>query len=247
MIENTQQTNYVIIASVDKNYLLMFQIWHSQFKKLKLKTELVVLTFDDESFRVINNKKIKCHRVFKTVSKPNDIYVWRLEIIKEYLQQKINVVHTDLDAFWFSKKVMNLPNDNFDLQISKGSGTPQNAFKNWGFTMCCGFYILNSNFNSLRFIDTWIEKSNNLNHDQKALNEIFLNDNIEWKENTDLNKIGFSKNFNLKIEVFNTATISRGKEEIDKTKLLIFHPYLSSPTQSEKVSEVKRRLKTLNN
>jgi len=57
-IEQDILENYVIVTTVNKNYLKIFDLWYHYFKTTKYKSILRVITIDRESEAYISEKSI---------------------------------------------------------------------------------------------------------------------------------------------------------------------------------------------
>ncbi len=236
---------YVILAGLGKDYHRMFQLWYSFFSGYGLDKMLIVITFDNESEALVRSLGIRVHPAGKQIIQLSDIFVERLSVIREYLEQGFHVIHTDLDAFWFSRSVVELANPAFDLQISKGGGHPRAAVEKWGFSLCCGFFILHSNSSTLDFTRTWVDETIKLRDDQTALNELLLRDPPGWHEGPHEGHIGTCRGYNLSLQAFSTQIISRGQNKdirIERDKLRVFHPYLPAKDEESKRAEAIHRL-----
>lgn|GEM_PF-2585449 len=243
-MQNTEiVNNYNIVTAIDKNYLKIFEVWMQYFEKWNYTSCLKVIVFDDTSEEYINRKGISSIRVHEKIRNARDIYVTRLNAILELLKSGKHVIHTDSDAFWLRDLLPSVIKKDFDLQISIGHGIPKRAIKEWHFSLCCGFFIFQSNVNTLRFFEKWIAKSIEMNHDQNALNELFLDNTTHWKFDNAFYNEGFCSNLNMKIEAINYKIISR---ETNEREIAIYHPYLSSPFEEIKLLNAITQLRKIN-
>ncbi len=230
--------NYIIVIAIDKHYLKIFDLWMKYFERLNYKSCLNVITFDEESEKHIKEKDISSIRINKRINHPRDIYVTRLKVIKKILETGKHIIHTDCDAFWLHPQLQVIIKPDFDLQISIGYGIPKRAVKEWGFSLCCGFFIFHSNISTLNFFDIWIQKSMEMNHDQNALNELFLTSTTAWNLNNTSYNNGYCKTFDIKIEAIDYNIISRK----NKKGAPVFHPYLASKYSHSKLLNAIRQL-----
>jgi hypothetical protein len=223
---------YSIVTAIDKNYLKIFDLWFKYFERTNYLSCLCVIVYDDKSEKFIQEKGIiNSIRIKEKINHPRDIFVSRLTAIKKILETGKNIIHTDADAFWLNAKLESIIKEDFDIQISIGYGMPKSALKKWGFSLCCGFFILHSNNSTIKLLDKWIFKSIEMMHDQKALNELFIENVVQWRLNDTFYNVGFCQNLNINIEAIDYKKISRKKEK----GILIYHPYLSSKFQEIKL------------
>ena len=223
----------------------MFRLWYSFYSNYDLDKLLVMITFDSESESLARSLGIQSQPAFNAVNKLSDIFVERLRVIRSYLEQGCHVIHTDLDAFWFSRSVVQLANPAFDLQISKGGGHPRAAVEKWGFSLCCGFFILHSNNRTLDFMRTWVDETIKLQDDQAALNELLLRDTTVWHETQQEGHSGTYRGNKMHLQAFSTQLVSRGQNKdvrIGRDKLRVFHPYLPAMDEEAKMADALQRL-----
>jgi hypothetical protein len=233
--------SYFIVTALDENYVNIFELWMHYFERLNYTKCLRVITYDKKSDRYIREKGIISIPVREKIRSPRDIYVTRLNAILQLLKSGKNVIHTDSDAFWLKDPLPLTVKKKFDLQISIGHGIPKKAITEWGFSLCCGFFIFHSNAPTLKFFETWISKSIEMNHDQNALNELFLANSTEWKLNDLCYNTGSCPEFNISIEAIDDSIISRK----NKNGIFVFHPYLSSKYAHLKLLKAIKLLKEI--
>ncbi len=235
--------NYVVVTTVNKNYLKIFDLWYHYFESTEYKSILKVITIDQESEDYISEKSIETIFVEKPSSNFDKIVVWRFEIILNLLKQGKNIIQTDADAIWINPRLEQIVDDSYDIQISTEYGIPENVLSKWGFTLCTGFIIFHSNPNIISFVKSWIEKCVNVKGDQTVFNNLLLDNGIQWEQNNITKNTGFVKKLNLNIEAISYYTIGRTIEE--ESNISIFHPYLPSNNQNLKIIDLIKRLKLI--
>lgn len=222
----------------------MFRLWIHYFLKFNRKDHLLIIAFDNESCRELEHQNINFITNDQKVQL-DDIWVQRLNLIKNYLEKGYTVIHTDLDAYWLKNPLDLLSNLQVDLQISIGHGMPKMALNEWGFTLCCGFFILRSNPSTEKLMHLWTKLTNKFMNDQIALNEILLNQNIEWKNKSIYDNEGFSSSLNLYVKALDYNKVTRAKDGIDsllKEEIIIYHPFLSGRFEGLKVLKAIQNL-----
>lgn len=236
--------NYLIITTVNKNYLKIFDLWYHYFEKSNYTSILRVITIDKESDDYISKKSIKTIHIGKPTSNFNKIVVWRFEIIYNLLQKGKSIIQTDADAIWVNPKLEPIINSKFDIQISTEYGIPEDVLAKWKFTLCTGFIIFQSNDKVLTFFKSFLKKCAGTKDDQVAFNHLLIQNGMKWDKDQITQNSGYLKLFNLHIEAIDYFTIGRTVEE--ESSMSVFHPFLSSNNQNIKVIELIKRLKTMN-
>src|SRR5262249_36224363 len=126
-----------------------------------------------------------------------------------------------------------------DLQISTGHGMPQDAIDQWGFSLCCGFFVLHASPRVERFVAEWIKKSRQHGHDQLALNILLLDHELRWQRDDGSHTVGSCSSIDLRVEAISDEVISR---ETVGPSVQIYHPYLWSRSESTKLLQLKTRV-----
>jgi hypothetical protein len=230
---------YTVFTAVDRRYLRIFSLWLERFEATGYRPCLRVGTFDPESAAFMRERGIEHVAIDEKIRDPSQLYVARLGEIASLIGAGRNVIHTDADAFWLRPDLPSLIREDFDLQISIGRGMPQNAIDAWGFSLCCGFFILQSNPTVERFLERWTEGSRALNDDQIALNNLMLDQGLAWEGDDDIQRVGSCPPLDLRVGAISDDLISRrgaGPE------VRIYHPYLSSSSESNKLLQLKAQV-----
>ena len=203
---------------------------------------VIVITLDKKSDEFVKKKSLQS--INKNTSS-RDFYrivLVRWKVIRELLSQGWNVINSDADAIWLNPLLHKIVNNTFDMQVSIGYGIPTEAVSRWGFTLCTGFMVFQSNARVIHFMDTWIELCLQIGDDQIAFNNILLDDEINWESTSISVNHANSLKHDLLIEAIHYKLISR--ELYDET--LIFHPYLSNYHQNIKFVKLTNILKRRN-
>ncbi len=217
----------IIIAFVNDLYIPIFKMWYRLFRRYGLTNYLIFAT-DQKSYDYLDANNINaCYLPFnKTEFKRGELWVMRVEVVHTLIKAGINVIHTDIDAFWLKNAMSVLQESNNDLVISRDNGIPVEAGKAWGFTMCCGFYLMRSNARTCRFVDRYLARTRIVMDDQRALNYMILEAGDKWRE---LGNAGASihvKQYDLNVSTLSYDFVARGGVRPDA---YVFHPWLAAP------------------
>jgi hypothetical protein len=231
--------NYTVFTAVDRRYLKIFSLWLVQFERSGYLPCLRVATFDAESARFVQERGIPHVAIDERIRDPRQLFVARLNEIAALIGSGRKVIHSDADAFWLNPDLPALIREDCDLQISVGHGIPKSALENWGFTLCCGFFILQDSPAVERFLTTWIDKSSRLEDDQVALNDLLLEHGLRWERDDGSQTVGSCPPLGLTVGAISHDVISRDDAGVG---VQIYHPYLSSTSESNKLLQLKARV-----
>jgi len=229
---------YVVLAAIDENYLDIFALWLEWFERSGYLPQLTVITYDTRSTKFAERRGLTHVRLAGRVRDPRQIYVSRLEVVGDLIGSGTHVINTDADAFWLRPDLPSMTKPAVDLQISVGHGIPRRAIDEWGFSLCCGFFILHSTARTKAFLPTWLQASREANHDQRALNDLLLEHEIEWGAEESSGRIGYCRSLDMHVEAISPDVISR----VTPTGVQIYHPYLSGRYQQVKMLQLATKL-----
>jgi Nucleotide-diphospho-sugar transferase len=228
----------IIIALVNKAYYPLFELWYSRFSKLNIHNYLIV-SLDRHTHLNLQNRGIntrlveirnpryvsdffskhlyevsgkKLGRQFRrstTVSYRQKIWRTRVEILKRIIDSGVNVIHTDIDAIWRHDILPYIESIDKDLIISIAHGMPKTAIERWGFSLCCGFYMLRSNDKTQRFVDDYLRATIDAKDDQVALNNLIMDSGIRWVSKDTTRNEGNLERYGLHIHVLDEGVVSR--------------------------------------
>jgi hypothetical protein len=232
-------TSYTVFTAVNRKYLKIFSLWLEQFEHSGYLPCLRVATFDAESELFVRERGISHVAIDERIRDPRQLFVARLNEIASLIGSGRKVIHSDADAFWLNPDLPSLIREDCDLQVSVGHGIPQSALDQWGFTLCCGFFILQNSPAMERFLATWIDKSGRLEDDQIALNDLLLEHGLRWERDDGSQTFGSCPELGLSVGAISHDVISR---EDAGPGVQIYHPYLSSTSESNKLLQLKARV-----
>ncbi len=235
--------NFLIVTTINKNYLKIFDLWYHYFKFSKYKSLLRVITLDKESDDYISKKSIYTIFIGKPTQNFDKIMIYRIELILEILQSGKNVIQTDADAIWVNPNLEEIVDKMFDIQISTEYGIPEEVLSEWGFTLCCGFAIFQSNKNVISFFKKWKENCVNDKGDQIIFNKLLLKYGMKWEQDSITKNTGYIEKLNLRVEAIDYFSIGRTIE--GDSNLSIYHPFLPSNNQNLKIIDLIKRLKLI--
>jgi hypothetical protein len=223
--------NYLIVTTVNKNYLKIFDIWYHFFKTSAYTSILRVITFDKKSEGYISKKQIRTIHPGKSTNSFAKLIQWRFEEIEKLIEKGKSIIQTDADAFWINPKIEHVVNEKFDIQCSISYGIPPKSVERWGFTLCTGFMIIQSNCTVKKLMKNWIKEISRVKDDQVAFNNLILKNNPKWElKNVERNHCFCTKD-TIYLEAIDTNLVSR----TFKQDMLIFHPFLDSNHQLKKI------------
>lgn len=246
-IQELAEKDTIILAWLDNAYFPVFRLWHYFFKQHHLKN-LLVLALDDRVYHKLASSGINTFRIVRSYQSKREIWGTRPEIVRDIIHSGINIIQTDIDAFWL-KNIMDELDNNLsnDLVISIAYGIPKELVKQWGFTLCCGFYFLRSNKKTKAFLDDndFVALSRKVTSDQAGLNLTLQKKGVKWLLQDTSKNHGYLEQYDMHIEVLSKGIISRSAHEDRDGDISIYHPPLKGNNGYKKVAAAIKNLRQL--
>lgn len=170
-----------IVTALSSNYLPLWYLWrhYGAFGDAAIET----LSLDAQANQVLQrDPQVACSFNGVSAARRSEIWQRRLDFILRSVHKEQSLIHSDLDAFWLRDPWKYLEAIDADFIFSKDRGIPKSAVNHWGFSLCCGFFMVRSGKNSLHFLDLWRRETKRCKDDQIALNRILLRKKVFWKK-----------------------------------------------------------------
>ena len=230
---------YVVLTTADWRFLRMFDLWFRYYRDSGVPWPVHVVAIGPKACAAMQSRASRGQPlvVHPLEAGEGRATVRRLDVLKALLDRGLDVVFTDLDALWLSRRTQELADRRFDVQMSVTPyAWPREAVAAWGFSLCSGFAIIHSNAATRRLVDRWIAKS--VRSDQKAFNHILLEHGTRWKHAGVLNgNHGVCRALDLTIEAIDYRLVTRAPDVrcIDRRRVRIFHPRLAGRSEEMKI------------
>ncbi len=177
---------------------------------VEIRNRHYVSDFVSKHLYEVSGKKLgKQFRRSTIVSYRQKIWRARVEILKRIIDSGVDVIHTDIDAIWCHDILPYIENIDKDLIISIAHGMPKTAIERWGFSLCCGFYMLRSNDKTRRFVDDYLRATIDAKDDQVALNNLIMDSGIRWVSKDTTRNEGNLERYGLVVHVLDEGVVSR--------------------------------------
>lgn len=170
----------IILVFANYGYLTVLENWIYFIRKLNI-SNYKVIALDDRLYEYLKNKNIE------TTYRPCELdlgklWVHRVEVIKEFIDEGYDVIHSDADAVWVKNPLVELNNTKGDLIFSQGTFWPLNIHSKWGFVLCCGLFVIRNNAKTKTFLNQWSTNVKIYKDDQVSLNNLLDEKKIMWDE-----------------------------------------------------------------
>ena len=127
---------YVVLTTVDQRFLRMFDLWFRYYAETGIEWPVHVAAIGQTACAAIRARARRWPLIVHPVeSGDGGVTVRRLGVLKMLLDRGVDVVSTDLDAFWLSKRTPELADRRFDradvncrVWVASGSGCDMGIF-----------------------------------------------------------------------------------------------------------------------
>jgi len=170
------------MSSTDK-YIQVILNWLVFYHQLcPDRSSIYFLCLDKTTEIVMTKYGLQCSHVFHTANNNNKLWLVRVRLTKQLLDQGFDVLLSDSDALWLRNPFEYLENfDGSDI-ISSRASFPEDVFKKYGATLCMGFIYIKTNEKTRAL---WGELSNTMAKDprpddQRSLNKILMSKGLRY-------------------------------------------------------------------
>ena len=166
-----------IIVFSNYNYLPVLENWLVAMQLLKIEN-IIIVALDEELHNYMTKKNIP------SVLRPcgldlGELWIHRVKVLLELMEEGYDLIHSDADAVWLKNPLPYLNSIKQDMIFSQGTYWPKDIHKEWGFVLCCGFFYIKNNKNTLTFVKELYERVKEDKDDQISCNRLLMESNIK--------------------------------------------------------------------
>ena len=179
-LDKSVKKNTIIVVFANSSYADIIKNWIEAIEPLNIKNYIVVSMDQRLHDQLLENNiqsiKRECN------AELGNIWIHRIEVIKEILGYGYDVIHSDADAVWLKDPLdFYFSKTTYDMAFSQGTFWPKDVHKVWGFVLCCGLFYIKSNMKTRKFIEDISEDVRASNDDQISCNRYLLSKKIKWE------------------------------------------------------------------
>lgn len=186
---NKKEVKIVVFANY--NYLPVLKNWMIAMKNLNI-ANYIIIALDEELHTYLKAKNIPTLLRLCELDLEK-LWIHRVEVLLELLEEGYNVIHSDADAVWLKDPLPYLEKLPQDMIFSQGTIWPPDVQEEWGFVLCCGFFMLRSNKKTLRFMHDLLNRVKKDKDDQVSCNRMLLERKTVWDTPIEPYTINFRK------------------------------------------------------
>ncbi len=179
----------LIIVFANYDYLNVLENWLAAIKKLDI-NNYVIISLDNKLHKYLKKKNINS-RLRPCELDLGKLWIHRVDIVLELLEEGYDVIHSDADAVWIRNPQPFLKELSYDMIFSQGTIWPPDIHEKWGFVLCCGFFMIRSNDNTRLFVKRLADRVREDKDDQVSCNRLLQEDGLTWDIPNETYKLTF--------------------------------------------------------
>ena len=176
-----------VVGAISAPYLPLLSLWLDQSAR-HMPSRPRIVALDDIAQRALTDDDRIVVRRGEGASLLGDrqsFWAIRLNEILRLAASHGEIVQSDADAFWLASPMEEFAAIDADMIFTRDHSTPKSVAKAWGFTLCCGFYLVRHRLELTELLDEWLERTARVRDDQIAFNEIVFRSSSGWVSGTD--------------------------------------------------------------
>jgi hypothetical protein len=180
LLQKHSENKTIIIVFANYQYKEVIDNWLFALKRIEI-YNYVIISFDKKLFHYLRQKNIPTF-YYKTGTDLNELWINRIRILKDIINNDYNVIHSDADAIWLKNPLKEFfYSQDSDVVFSQGTIWPPDIHKEWDFVLCCGFFGIKSNKATKKLIRDVYHDVVKSGDDQVSFNRIIHSHGTKWK------------------------------------------------------------------
>ena len=111
-----------------------------------------------------------------------DLWYQRTLIFEWLARQGVDFIHSDVDAVWLrDPRPFCFADNGLDLVFSQGINYPAEAWRQWGFVLCCGLFAARATAATVEFLTTVRALTAEVGDDQVCVNALLWQGGMSWR------------------------------------------------------------------
>lgn len=235
----------IIIVFSNYNYLPVLKNWLEAVNRINVNNFLII-SLDKKLHHYLQEKNIP------SLLRPCELdlgklWIHRIDVILELLEEGYDIIHSDADAVWLKDPQPYLNKLDQDMVFSQGTYWPLDVYEKWQFVLCCGFFYIKSNKNTLAFMKKLAKRVQSDKDDQVSCNRLLLEEGLHWEIPNDTYELTFrDRNFLCsdqcifgKMDTLSTVLLPHSKfQRIAESSNDIYVKHLISEKNSDDIMEI---------
>jgi hypothetical protein len=182
-----RQTKIVVFANMA--YLRVLENWMLAMARIDIH-DYTVISIDAELHAYLQGRGVT------SLLRPCDtglasLWVHRVRVLLELMEAGYDVIHSDADAVWLKDPRDYLYAIKADMLFSQGTYWPNDVHAQWGFVLCCGFFMLRSTPETIAFATALLRRVETDKDDQISCNRLLLEEGTVWADAADAYRLSF--------------------------------------------------------
>lgn len=235
----------IIVSFLNKKYFKIFQIFYNFISSFNLEN-LLIICLDKKTFDALKSYHVKRLLCEYEIKERENFWNFRLEKIIEIMEKtKKNIIHTDLDCFWFRniyEDILQKTDPKLDFVAHMAEKFPQHVAKKLGFVLCCGLFMIRYSKENVEWVRGIMKKYPEIQDDQMLFNQYMIEGIsriFKYPESYNITKIIRMKDSKL-VGVINPLLVSRNYYG---QSMYGFHPFLRKTDIDGKIREIKNHFR----
>lgn len=167
-----------VIAFANAGYATLTENWIWHMRRIGV-DNVTLCALDDETLRLARTNGTPAVRVGDT-ARLADLWILRAQLFRALASQRIDFIHSDVDAIWLRDPRPRLLGTQAQLAFSQGTVWPNDIARAWGFVLCCGLFLARATPTVAEFFERLSQRIVDEKDDQTSLNRALRDGGATW-------------------------------------------------------------------
>ena len=181
VVGERKKDNTIIITFANYAYHDILFNWLVSIDKLGIDNYLI-FSLDAQTHQFLVDKGIPSV-LLPVHGDLSALWQMRLEVFAFISENNTDFIHSDVDAIWLrDPRPVYFEGQSSAFVFSQGTIWPPVVYREWGFVLCCGFFLIRSGAAATALFSVWRALIQESGDDQYSLNAALMSMRLKWNK-----------------------------------------------------------------
>jgi len=169
----------IVLTFVSEDYIPVGQNWLRHVETISPDAKVLIIALDRATEAAFPDNLVQYNPADEEGLAP--LWRHRIEVLRKFLDQGYDVIHSDADAVWVRDPLPFLSECNAEMIFSQGTVWPPDVHAHHGLVLCCGFFYLRNTPSVRSFLSEVSHRVSLEKDDQASINRLVDENGVTWR------------------------------------------------------------------